>query len=50
MKSITSRPLSLRLLAALAWLPVVAHAVQDLPGGPSVRQMNLAPPVTRIAQ
>ncbi|WP_370681414.1 cytochrome c oxidase subunit II [Comamonas sp. GB3 AK4-5] len=50
MKSITSRPLSLTLLSALAWLSQTAHAVQDLPGGPSVRQMNLAPPVTRIAQ
>jgi cytochrome c oxidase subunit 2 len=28
----------------------LAHAVNDLPGGPSVRQMNLAPPVTRIAE
>lgn len=27
-----------------------AHAVQDLPGGPAVKQLNLHPPVTRIAQ
>ena len=28
----------------------MAHAVQDLPGGPAVLQTNLAPPVTKIAQ
>ncbi len=28
----------------------VAHAVNDLPGGPAVNQLNLHPPVTRIAQ
>jgi cytochrome c oxidase subunit II len=27
-----------------------AWAVNDLPGGPSVRQLNLAPPVTKIAE
>ena len=27
-----------------------AQAVQDLPGGPAVNQLNLHPPVTRIAQ
>lgn len=27
-----------------------AHAVQNLPGGPAVNQLNLAPPATRIAQ
>ena len=27
-----------------------AHAVQDLPGGPAFKQLNLHPPVTRIAQ
>lgn len=27
-----------------------AYAVQDLPGGPAVNQLNLHPPVTRIAQ
>ncbi len=45
-------------LASLA-LPIVvwfgsaafsmAHAVKDLPGGPAVNQLNLHPPVTRIA-
>jgi len=27
-----------------------AHAVQDLPGGPAVNQLNLHPPATKIAQ
>lgn len=36
--------------AATAWLASTAHAVQDLPGGPAVKQLNLHPPVTRIAQ
>jgi len=42
------------LLAAAAWAATVigsaAHAVNDLPGGPAVNQLNLAPPVTEIAQ
>ena len=42
------------LLAASAWAGTVAftaaHAVNDLPGGPAVNQLNLHPPVTRIAQ
>ncbi|WP_353236386.1 cytochrome c oxidase subunit II [Diaphorobacter ruginosibacter] len=49
MKSI-SKKLASMLLVAGAWLGTTAHAVQDLPGGPSVRQLNLAPPVTRIAE
>ena len=36
--------------AAAAWMARTAHAVQDLPGGPAVQQLNLHPPVTRIAQ
>jgi cytochrome c oxidase subunit II len=36
--------------AATAWMASTAHAVQDLPGGPAVKQLNLHPPVTRIAQ
>ncbi|HEY4663593.1 MAG TPA: cytochrome c oxidase subunit II [Comamonas sp.] len=36
--------------AATAWMANAAHAVQDLPGGPAVKQLNLHPPVTRIAQ
>ena len=42
------------LLAASAWAGTavftVAHAVNDLPGGPAVNQLNLHPPVTRIAE
>jgi len=34
---------------AMAWAASVAHAVNDLPGGPAVRQLDLHPPVTRIA-
>ncbi len=39
-------PLSLTLAA---WGSSMAYAVQDLPGGPAVNQLNLHPPVTRIA-
>ena len=35
---------------ATAWLSTAAHAVNDLPGGPAVRQLNLHPAVTKIAQ
>ncbi len=42
------------LLAASAWMSSaafsVAHAVNDLPGGPAVNQLNLQMPVTRIAE
>ena len=42
------------LLAASAWASTVAftaaHAVNDLPGGPAVNQLNLHPAVTKIAQ
>jgi len=41
-------------LAAGAWTTTAwygaAHAVQDLPGGPAVNQLNLHPPATKIAQ
>jgi len=47
MKSIYTKLGSL-LLAAGAFSPA-AHAVNDLPGGPAVRQLNLHPAVTRIA-
>ncbi|MEG2048714.1 MAG: cytochrome c oxidase subunit II, partial [Comamonas sp.] len=51
MKSIPFRPLRLTMMsAAAAWMAQAAYAVQDLPGGPAVRQLNLHPPVTRIAQ
>ena len=42
------------LLTASAWAGSVAvttaHAVNDLPGGPAVRQLNLHPAVTKIAE
>ena len=49
MKSISNKLASLLLMAG-AWLGSVAHAVQDLAGGPAVNQLNLAPPVTKIAE
>ncbi|MBN9339379.1 MAG: cytochrome c oxidase subunit II [Comamonadaceae bacterium] len=48
--STISNMLATGLLLAGSWVSSVAHAVQDLPGGPAVRQLNLHPPVTRIAQ
>lgn len=50
MKSTPTRPLRLLMMSAAAWMAQAAYAVQDLPGGPAVRQLNLHPPVTRIAQ
>ena len=42
------------LLAASTWaasaLFTLAHAVNDLPGGPAVNQLNLQAPVTKIAE
>ena len=49
MKSISNKLASLLLMAG-AWVGTAAHAVNDLPGGPAVRQLNLHPPVTRIAE
>ncbi len=49
MKSISQRSASL-MLSLGAWFATAAHAVQDLPGGPAVNQLNLAPPVTKIAE
>ena len=41
-------------LGAAAWLgtaaALAANVVNDLPGGPAVNQLNLHPPVTRIAE
>ena len=48
MKSISNWLASL-LLTAGALAATTAHAVNDLPGGPAVNQLNLHPPVTRIA-
>ena len=49
MKSISNKLASLLLIAG-AWVGSAAHAVQDLPGGPAVNQLNLAPPATKIAE
>ena len=53
MKSIQGKLTSV-LTTALAWMGTapftMAHAVNDLPGGPAVNQLNLHPPVTRIAE
>lgn len=35
---------------AAAWMSTAAYAVNDLPGGPAVNQLNLPPAVTRIAE
>ncbi len=52
MKSIFNN-LARMLLSACAWGGTVAfsvaHAVNDLPGGPAVNQLNLHPAVTKIA-
>src|SRR5882757_161538 len=48
MKSINTKLAS--LLFALGAFSPLAHAVNDLPGGPAVRQLNLHPAVTRIAE
>ena len=42
--------LSSAVVATGAWAATAAHAVNDLPGGPAVRQLNLAPAVTKIAE
>ncbi len=53
MKSILGK-LATPVLAACVWVGTaaftVAHAVRDLPGGPAVNQLNLHPPVTKIAE
>jgi len=37
-------------IALFAMVSTLAWAVNDLPGGPAVRQLNLHPPVTKIAE
>jgi cytochrome c oxidase subunit II len=44
-----SNKLASPLLLALGTIGGAAHAVQDLPGGPAVRQLNLHAAATRIA-
>ncbi|KAF1048517.1 cytochrome c oxidase subunit II [Xylophilus sp.] len=50
MKSIPLKPVQALAAIAGTWIGTAAHAVNDLPGGPAVRQLNLAAPVTRIAE
>ena len=49
MKSISSKLEAFVAMAGIG-MGTAAHAVQDLPGGPAVNQLNLHPAVTRIAQ
>ncbi|PUE62951.1 cytochrome c oxidase subunit II [Limnohabitans sp. 2KL-17] len=53
MKNISNQLASLLSRAGIfagAWLATAAYAVNDLPGGPAVNQLNFAPPVTKIAE
>jgi len=45
-----TKTLASGLIWAGAWIATAAHAVNDLPGGPAVRQLNMHPPVTKIAE
>ena len=38
------------LVSVAAWVSTAAYAVNDLPGGPAVNQLNLHPAVTKIAE
>ena len=49
MKSITNKLASLLLISG-SWMATAAHAVEDLPGGPGVRQLNLPMGVTKISE
>lgn len=44
------QPVAAILGFAAAWVSTAAYAVNDLPGGPAVRQLNLHPAVTKIAE
>ena len=48
-KKISSK-LQALMLSAGVFASTAAWAVNDLPGGPAVRQLNLHPPVTKIAE
>ncbi len=48
-KKISSK-LQAMMLSAGVFATTAAWAVNDLPGGPAVRQLNLHPPVTKIAE
>ena len=49
MMNSTTKTIASGLLWAGAWVATAAHAVNDLPGGPAVRQLNMHPPATNIA-
>ena len=56
MKSISKTLASLQSQAskasiwAGAWVATAAHAVNDLPGGPAVRQLDFHPAASKIAE
>ena len=50
MKNNLFQKLASGLLFAAAWASTAAWAVNDLPGGPGVRQLNLQAGATKIAQ
>jgi cytochrome c oxidase subunit 2 len=53
MKNISNQLASLLSRAGIfagAWVATAAHAVNDLPGGPAVNQLNLHPAATKIAE
>jgi len=53
MKNISNQLASLLSRAGIfagAWLATAAYAVNDLPGGPAVNQLNLHPAATKIAE
>ncbi len=45
-----NRKLAAAMALMAAWLSTAAYAVNDLPGGPAVNQLNLHPAVTKIAE
>ena len=49
-KRLGAHPANLVLGSAATWLSTAAYAVNDLPGGPAVRQYNLHPAVTKVAE
>eukprot|EP01036_Dinobryon_divergens_P048648 gene48648-65241_t len=46
----TTQHLAAVVASSAAWLSTAAYAVNDLPGGPAVRQLNMHPAVTKIAE
>jgi len=50
MMNLIHKKLQTALLALAAYGTTAVWAVNDLPGGPAVRQLNLHPPVTKIAE